>query len=395
MDHINFRGRRVKLQEMIARILCFTACLLILLSLPATVTASPLQSEQEEKEKEEKQEEEEEEKKFAVLGGWLNDRDPLNDRDSLAGMRYAAHQVRRLQPFPRGMGHDLQAYVEEETIQVNPQTTRVVTRTYHDDGFGSRRLVSVTEETRTVKKDGQEEAVRTISRPDANGRLQVEEEQTQRVVSRADNEFEVQTVVSMPGADRRLHPVEQFVQTERRQADGTVELDLTSYVVDSNGQWQPVKRHTAVTRTVGGESRTEEEVYQADLNRRLSLTDRITSREWQDENGTLRRTIETRSVNPQGKLQLAERVNTVRTTDPDGSVKIVQDLELRHQGSGRMQLFERIVSSSTPEDEAEGSTELRVKTPDNNGRLTIARTYREDRSGAEGSERQTRTVKKQ
>ena len=51
-----------------ARILCFTACLLILLSLPATVTASPLQSEQEEKEKKEEKQEEEE-KKFAVLGG--------------------------------------------------------------------------------------------------------------------------------------------------------------------------------------------------------------------------------------------------------------------------------------------------------------------------------------
>ncbi len=383
-----------------ARILCFTAFLLILLSLPATLTASPLQSEQEEKEKKEEAQEteekqEEEEKKFAVLGGGLNNRDPLNDRNPLEGMRYAAHQLQRLQPFPREMEHDLQAYVEEETIQVNPQTTRVVTRIYHDDGFGSRRLVSVTEETRTVKKDGQEEAVRTISRPDANGRLQVEEKQTQRVVSREDNEFEVQTVVSMPGADRRLHPVEQFVQTERRQADGTVELDLTSYVVDSNGRWQPVKRHTAVTRAVGGESRTEEEVYQADLNRRLSLTDRITSREWQTENGPLRRTTETRSVNPQGKLQLAERVTTVRTTDPDGSLKTVQDLELRHVGSGRMQLFERIVSSSTPGDETGGSTELRVETPDNNGRLTIARTYREERSGAEGSERQTRTVRKQ
>ena len=307
------------------------------------------------------------------------------------GMKHAAHQLQR-QPFPRGMEHDLQAHVEEETIRVNPQT-KVVTRISRDDGFGSRRLVSVTEETRTVKKDGQEEAVRTISRPDANGRLQVEEKQTQRVVSREDNEFEVQTVVSMPGPDRRLQPVEQFVQTERRLADGTVELDLTSYVVDSNRQWQPVKRHTAVTQAVGGESRTEEEVYQADLNRRLSLTDRITSREWPAENGTMRRTIETRSVNPQGKLQLAERVNTVQTTDPDGSVKIVQDQELRHQGSGRMQVFERIVSSSTPGDE--GSTELRVEIPDYNGRLSIARTYREDRSGAEGSERQTRTVKKQ
>ena len=60
-----------------------------------------------------------------------------------------------------------------------------------------------------------------------------------------------------------------------------------------------------------------------------------------------------------------------------------------------MQLFERIVSSSIAGAEAEGSTELCVETSDNNGRLTVARTYREERSGAEGSERQTRTVKQQ
>ena len=377
---------------MIARILCFTACLLIPLSPPATVTASPLQSEQEEQEKKEEKQEEEakqekEEKKFAVLGGWLNNRDPLES------MRYATHQLQRLGPFPREMEHNPQAYVEEETIRVNAETTRTVTRTYHDDGFGSRRLYRVVEETRTLKEDGQEEAVRSISNQDANGRLQVQVQETQRVVSRGDNEFEVQTVVSMPGANRRLQPVQQFVQTERRQADGTVELDRIYYVVDGNRQWQPVERRTAVTRAVGGESRTEEEVYRADLNQRLSLSDRITSREWQAEDGTMRRTIETRSVDPQGKLQLAERVNTVQSTGPDGLVKIVQDLEER-RGSG-MQLLERIVSSFTPGGEAGGSTEIRVETTDGNGRLTLAGTYREDRSGAEGSERQTRTVKKQ
>ncbi len=388
MDHTNFRGKIVRLPEMIAKTLCCAACVLILLSPPST--ASSLQSEQEQKEeKQEEAKQEKEEKKFAVLGGWLNNRDPV------AGMRYSAHQLQRLQPFPREIEGDPQAFVEEETIQVDPHTTRTVTRTYHDDGFGSQRLVSVTEETRTVKEDGQEEAVRRISNPDSNGRLQLQVEETQRVVSRGDNEFEVQTVVSMPGVDRRLRPVEQFVQTELRRTDGTVELDRIHYVADGSRQWQPVERRTSVTRAGNGESTTEEEVYRADLNRRMSLSDRITSREWNAEDGTIHRTIETQSVNPQGKLQLAERVNTVQSTDPDGLVEIVQDVEVPLQGSGRMQPSERIVSSFTPGGEAGGSTEIRVEVPDGNGRLTLSATYREDRSGAEGSERQTRTVQKQ
>ena len=373
---------------MTGRVLCLVVFLLTLPSLPSTLSASPLQSEREEQEnKEEKKQEEE--KKFRVLGGWLNKRDPLE------GMRYSAHQVRRLQPFPPELEHDPQAYVEEETIRVSAETTRTVTRIYHDDGYGSRRLLTVTEETRTVKENGHEDAVRTISSPDANGRLQVQVEETQQVVSTGDDEFEVQTVVSQLGPRRRLEPVRQLVQTERRRPDGTLELDRISYVLDGNRRWEAVERRTAVTRSGGEESRTEKEVYRSDFHRRLSLSERITSREWEDEDGTIRRTIETRSLNPQGRLQLAERVNTVRSTTPDGLVETVQDLEVRNQGTGKMQLFQRIVSSSSPEGEVEGSTEIRVETTDGNGRLTVSGIYREDRSGGEESQRQTRTVKKQ
>ena len=373
---------------MTTRMVCPAVFFSVLLWLPTTVSALPRQSEQEEQEKKEEKQEEEE-KKFAVLGGWLNSREPLE------GMRYSAHQVQRLQPFPPELERDPQAYVEEETIRVSAETTRTVTRTYHDDGYGSRRLLTVTEESRTVKENGHEEAVKTISYPDLNGRLQVQVEETQRVVSTGDNEFEVQTVVSRLGLQQRLEPLQQFVQTERRSGDGTLEVDRISYVLGGNGQWQAMERRTAVTRTVGEESRTEEEVYRTGAYQRLSLSDRITSSERADKDGSIRRTTETRRVNPEGKLQLAERVNIVRSTTADGQLEIVQDLEIRNQGSGKMQLLERIVSSSSPAGEAGGSTELRVEVPDSSGRLAVLRTYREERSGGEESERQTRPVKKQ
>ncbi len=386
------------MQEMTGKVLCLVVFLFTLSSLPSTLRALPLQSEpeealplQSEQEEQESKEEKtaEEEKTFRALGGWLNQKDPLE------GMRYSAHQVRRLQPFPPELEHDPLAYVEEETIRVSAETTRTVTRIYHDDGYGSRRLLTVTEESRTVKENGHEEAVKTISSPDANGRLQVQAKETQRVVSKGDNEFEVQTVVSQLGPRRRLEPVRQLVQTERRRPDGTLELDRISYVLDGNRRWEAVERRTAVTRSVGEESRTEEEVYRSDFHRRLSLSEQITSRERQDEDGTIRRTIEIRSLNTQGRLQLAERVNTVRSTTSDGLLEIVQDLEIRNQGSGKMQLFQRIVSSSSPKSEAGGSTEIRVETTDANGRLTVSGTYREERSGDEESQRQTRTVSKQ
>ena len=382
---------------MTGKVLGLAVLLSTLLSLLSAVSAFPLQREREDQEKEEQQDQkqsqddkkEEKEEKFGVHGGWLNSRDPLE------GMRYSAHQVRRLQPFPLGLEHDPRARVEEETIRISPETTRTVTRTYHDDGYGSRRLLTVTEEDRTVQENGHEEAVRTVSSPDANGRLQVQVEETQRVVSTGDGQFEVQTVVAQLGPGRRLEPLQQFVQTERRGEDGTVELDRVSYVLDGSRQWQAVERRTAVSRTVGGENTTEEEVYRSDLNRRLSLSDRISSRERKDEDGTIRRTIETRTLNPEGRLQVAERVNTVQSMTSDGRLEIVQDLEVRSEGSSRLALFERIVSSSSPGDEAGGSTDVRVLTPDSSGRLTVVSSYREDRSGGQEDARQTRTVQAQ
>ena len=226
--------------------------------------------------------------------------------------------------------------MEEETVQVDPRTTRTVIRAYRDDGYGRRRLVRVTDETRHVREDGSEESTRKISQPDVNGRLQVQVEETQRVVLKGENEFEVQRVVSMRGrsaewwrthpyggtvvypmprgSSSRLLPVEQFVQRERRQPDGTVDFELVHYTIDINRDWKALEQRTAVTRTVGEEVRTEEEVYRADGNRRMVLSAVVFSREWARKGGGLRRTIETRSLNPEGKLQLSERVEL----DPDG-----------------------------------------------------------------------------
>ena len=313
---------------MTGRVLCLVVFLLTLPSLPSTLSASPLQSEREEQEnKEEKKQEEE--KKVRVLGGWLNKRDPLE------GMRYSAHQVAapaalsagtgaRSPGLRRGGNHPCQCRDDSDS-DPNLSRRRVrLTETPHGHGGNP-----------DSEGKRHEDAVRTISSPDANGRLQVQVEETQQVVSTGDDEFAVQTVVSQLGPRRRLEPVRQLVQTERRRPDGTLELDRISYVLDGNRRWEAVERRTAVTRSGGEESRTEEEVYRSDFHRRLSLSERITSREWEDEDGTIRRTIETRSLNPQGRLQLAERVNTVRSTTPDGLVETVQDLEVRNQGTGQ------------------------------------------------------------
>ncbi len=105
-----------------------TAALVILLGPCGSMTASPFQTEQEPEQQEEEQAEqeenqEEEEKDFALLGGWLNRSDPVR------GMRYSGHQLERLQPMPKEMGNDPQAVVEQETIRIDSETTKTVTRT--------------------------------------------------------------------------------------------------------------------------------------------------------------------------------------------------------------------------------------------------------------------------
>ena len=367
------------MQQMTSRIVFLAGCLFILPILPVTAAASPLQSD----------EKKEEEKSFQVTGGWLNKRTPLK------GQRFWGHSLRRVEPHPAGAENSPEAEIEEETIQVGTDTERKVTRFYRRDGSGRRRLVKVVEESRTVRKDGGEEAVRSVSHPDVNGRMQLQVKESQTVTVKGENEFQVQTVVSMPDGRSRLRPVEQLVQTERRQADGTVELDRTYYVVDGNRQWTASERRVAVSHPVGEERRTEEEVFRADANKRLLLSDRITSREWQAGDSGRQRTMETWSVNAEGKLQLSERLHARQDTGADGMVRIVQDVERRNEGNGRMELFERVTSTSSSEGPSDKFKEIRVEAPDGSGRLTTVRAYQETNSGDPDSKKNSRTVRGQ
>ena len=387
------------LPQMVIRTVGPSVCLLSLMHVPGVVASSP-QSKQEE----------EAEKSYRVRDEWLG------NRPSLEGMRFSAHRLHRLETYPPELADAPEVYLEEETVQVDPRTTRTVIRAYRDDGYGRRRLVRVADETRHVREDGSEESTRKISQPDVNGRLQVQVEETQRVVLKGENEFEVQRVVSMRGrsaewwrthpyggtvvypmprgSSSRLLPVEQFVQRERRQPDGTVDFELVHYTIDINRDWKALEQRTAVTRTVGEEVRTEEEVYRADGNRRMVLSAVVFSREWASKGAGLRRTIETRSLNPEGKLQLSERVSLTQTGDPDGVVQMVQDVEVRNQGNGRMQLLERIVSSSRQGEGGEVSTEFQVQAPNSSGRLETIRRYQETRSEVEGDGQRTRGVRR-
>ena len=71
---------------------------------------------------------------------------------------------------------------EQQTTRLNPNAAIVVKRQYFRDSNGNRQLLEVTEEQRSTAAGGREAVVRTTSRADVNGHLQVVEREVQETV---------------------------------------------------------------------------------------------------------------------------------------------------------------------------------------------------------------------
>src|SRR5437588_592457 len=107
---------------------------------------------------------------------------------------------------------------ERESVRVDANTIRTVERTFGRGPDGQKALVQVREEETRRLPDGEQKVVRTVSNPDANGRLQM--------VQREPGETK-QTVESysteVPGGsgDGKLQLNQRVTRVGRKSADGS------------------------------------------------------------------------------------------------------------------------------------------------------------------------------
>jgi hypothetical protein len=267
--------------------------------------------------------------------------------------------------------------MEQETIQVNAQTTRVVRRLFARDADGRRKLIELTQEGQQSLGGDKQRVVRTTFKPTLDGHMQVTREEIQETSRLSPQTTQTETSILQPDINGGFTAVEKVSEIEEQKGPGVMETKRTQLLPDGNGRWETYQSVERVVRSQDGEVRAEEQVYRRDANRQLSLAERTVSRERKDAAGAEQQVTEVYSSNiagttreGDGRLQLDRRVRITRSSRPDGSQQTVQELEQRSLVAPNegLQGTERVVEWLRPAGAAGTEMKKSVQARDSSGR---------------------------
>ena len=274
--------------------------------------------------------------------------------------------------------YELLSETEEETIEVDANTTRVIRRLFARDPDGRRAVIEVTEEEHHRLTDNRERVVRTTSKPNLSGKLRLTRQEIQETSQVAPGARQTQTTVLEPDVNGGLAATQQITETEQQKGEGVVVVEQTHRLPDGNQRWETYETRERVIRTQGEEVRTEEQVFrQSAADRKLSLAERTLTHEYKDAEGAEHQTRETHSRNiggttrtPDGRLAVVERIRTVRRTQADGSQQTTQEVERPSAlAPGEApRVIERTMQFSRPVGPGGTQTKKTVQTLDPNGK---------------------------
>jgi hypothetical protein len=268
---------------------------------------------------------------------------------------------------------------KEETVQVDPNTTRTTQTLLAPDADGNMKPVRIiVEETRHLA-GGKETVVRTVSTPDLNGHLQVNQQEVSQTTPKGSDEQETQTTLLMPDSGGQLAPVIKTNQIERKKGE-EVEVRSTQMRPDGNGGWAPSLVEESVEKPdKNGVVTKEQKLYQPNIVGKLQLSQRKVTRQWKDKTGAEQSVVETYSGNspgtsnyPEGRLGLVERVSTTREAGEDGALVVQQKIETSNYGAPwqGLTVSGQVEETTRPVGGGRVETYRKIYAPNGNGRLT-------------------------
>jgi len=212
--------------------------------------------------------------------------------------------------------------IEKETVKVDANTVRTVTRTYGRDADGAKTLLQVTNEEQRTSAGGGSSIVRSTSNPDADGNLQVVQREIQNTTRLSKTAEETKTTILLPGSNGGLAPAMMTQERSTQTAPGTVDAKKTTLLPDGNGNWQVSEVKDTKTQEQGTYRSTEEKVSRPDADGRLSEISRKVSNE-AVSNGEQKRTEEDYSLDvpgaaEDGGLHLVKRATSLQGTTSTG-----------------------------------------------------------------------------
>jgi hypothetical protein len=215
--------------------------------------------------------------------------------------------------------------IETETVKVSATVTRTTTRTYVQDGNGTKTLFQVSEEEKQALPGGDSKSIRTSSNPDANGNLQLARREIQETRKAGPDVQDTKTTVLLT-IDGGMAPAIQVLEHQIRSGE-TVEIKQTTLLPDGTGKWEVDEVRQTTIKDDGKIRRTEEQVSRSDSDGKLREVTRTVGKESVNGPGEEQNSQETYSVDVPGmgresSLHLVQRVATTQHTNSDGQQTI-------------------------------------------------------------------------
>jgi hypothetical protein len=267
--------------------------------------------------------------------------------------------------------------IEKETVKVNATTVRTTTRAFARDADGSKILVQTTEEEKHTSPGGDSIAVRSVSNPDSNGKLQLVQRQVEETKKISKNVEDTKTTVMLPSINGGLAPAMKVEERRTLGANNMVESQKTTLRPDGAGNWQVDQIQQAITRQEGKNRSTEVRVSRPDSEGKLGEISRTVSKESEGAPGEKRNTVETYSLDVpgsarDGKLHLVERSTTSQRTNSTGQQTTEQQVEQPDPGDPGSGLQVITLTTDTVRPGPSGAQATRtIQTRDANGSFGV------------------------
>ena len=279
----------------------------------------------------------------------------------------------------RGSGGQFEPYqdIEKETVKLDANTVKTITRTYGRDSDGVRTLLQVTEEEKHDLPGGGSNVVRSTSNPDANGDLQLVQRRIEETKKISKDVEETKTTVMLPSINGGIAPAMQVEERRERGANDTVQSQKTTLLPDGAGHWQIGEVQHSTTKQDGKNRITEDQVSRPDSEGNMGAVSRTVSKASESVSGEKRDTVETYSVDApglarDGALHLVERATTTQRTSSTGQQTTEQQVEQPNPGDPASGLRVTTLTTDTVRPGASGAQATRtIQARDANGGIGV------------------------
>ena len=287
-------------------------------------------------------------------------------------------------------------YIETETDQEDATTTRSIQRSYRPDGNGRKQLVQVTEEETNHLPNGESNEVRTTSKPNPEGNLQIVEREDVETRKSGPESQETRSTIYRINSDGNVNgtmaPIRQTDEQQKRGDNDRIETTRTTKSVESGKGGLALAEISEKVVKQDGETRTtEESISVPDAEGNLAEVSRTVVKDTQSQGQNVE-TAETYSLDVPGKsrdgqFHLIQRVTTVRSGDA-GRTTTEQQMEQIDPVGLDLKVMTKIsdVATSGPAGTEERKT-TRARNPDGTFSVSSVETSNSDK--APGNELQS------